>query len=58
MRRDIELVESTENTAHTITNEIDKHGDKEWVDHIVKSLGPWALASLESIADNLEILRK
>ena len=58
MREDIKRSENTATTALNLTQLIEQHGSRGWVDAAIESMGPRAVIQLEDFANALEILRK
>ncbi len=58
LRENIKRSEDLEQTATNLTQLIEQHGTRGWVDALIKDLGPRSLLQLEDTADALEIMRK
>ena len=58
MRQEIERSENTERTALSITQLIEQHGSRGWLDAVIQKTGPAAMIQLEDTADALEVMRK
>lgn len=57
-REDIERSEDVTTTALSLTELIEQHGDRGWVDPLVEDLGPRVVLQLQDMADFLEALTK
>lgn len=58
LRENIKRSEDVEQTATNLTQLIEQHGSRGWVDALIKELGPRSLLALADTADTLEIMRK
>ena len=58
LREDIKRSEDTEQTATNLTQLIEQHGSRGWMDALVQELGPRSMLALSDMADTLEIVRK
>lgn len=58
LREDIKRSEDVEQTATNLTQLIEQHGSRGWVDALITDLGPRSLLQLTDAADSLEIMRK
>ena len=58
LREDIKRSEDVEQTATNLTQLIEQHGSRGWMDALIKELGPRSLLALTDTADTLEIIRK
>ncbi len=58
LRENIKRSEDIEQTATNLTQLIEQHGSRGWVDALIKELGPRSLLALADLADTLEIIRK
>lgn len=58
LRENIKRSEDVEQTATNLTQLIEQHGSRGWVDALIKELGPRSLVALTDMADTLEIIRK
>lgn len=58
LREHIGRSEDVEQTATNLTQLIEQHGSRGWVDALIKELGPRSLLALTDMADSLEIMRK
>ena len=58
LREGIKSSEDLEQTATNITQLIEQHGSRGWMNALVKELGPRSLLALTDMADALEIMRK
>ena len=58
LRENIKRSEDVEQTATSLTQLIEQHGSRGWVDALIKELGPRSLLALTDMADTLEIIRK
>jgi len=58
LRDDIKRSEDVEQTATNLTQLIEQHGSRGWVDALITDLGPRSLLQLTDAADSLEIIRK
>lgn len=58
LRENIKRSEDVEQTATNLTQLIEQHGSRGWVDALIKELGPRSLVALTDMADTLEIMRK
>ncbi|KAG8527407.1 uncharacterized protein KY384_007559 [Bacidia gigantensis] len=58
LREDIKRSEDIEQTAQNMTQLIEQHGSRGWLDAAIEKLGPASMLQLEDMADALEILRK
>ena len=58
LREDIKRSEDTEQTATNLTQLIEQHGSRGWMDALVQKMGPRSMLALTDMADTLEIMRK
>lgn len=58
LREGIKRFEDVEQTATSLTQLIEQHGSRGWVDALIEKLGPRSLVALTDTADALEIMRK
>lgn len=58
LNEDIKRSEDTQQTALNLTQLIEQHGSRGWLDALIEKMGPGAMLQLEDMADALEILRK
>ena len=58
LREDIKRSEDSEQTATNLTQLIEQHGSRGWMDALVQKMGPRFMLALADIADTLEIIRK
>lgn len=58
LREGIKRSEDVEQTATSLTQLIEQHGSRGWVDALIEKLGPRSLVALTDMADTLEIMRK
>ena len=58
LRGNIKRSEDVEQTAMNLTQLIEQHGSRGWMDALIKKLGPRSLLALADGADTLEIIRK
>lgn len=58
LREGIKRSEDVEQTATSLTELIEQHGSRGWVDALIEKLGPRSLVALTDMADTLEIMRK
>lgn len=58
LRADIKRREDVERTALSLTEFIEKKGDKEWADELLQNLGPWLMVQLADMANFFETVRK
>ena len=58
LREDIKRSENTEQTATNLTQLIEQHGSRGWMDALVQKMGPRSMVALADMADTLEIMRK
>ena len=58
LREDIKRSEDTEQTATNLTQLIEQHGSRGWMDALVQKMGPRLTLALADMADALEIIRK
>lgn len=58
LRENIKRSEDVEQTATNLTQLIEQHGSRGWMDALIQRLGPRALLALTDVADTLEIMRK
>ena len=58
LRENINRSEDVEQTATNLTQLIEQHGSRGWVDALIKELGPRSLLALTDMANTLEIIRK
>ena len=58
LRDDIKRSEDTEQTATNLTQLIEQHGSRGWMDALIQKMGPRSMLALTDIADTLEIMRK
>ncbi|MCJ1280656.1 hypothetical protein MMC21_008485 [Puttea exsequens] len=57
LREVIKHSEDTEKTALNLTQLIEQHGSRGWLDAAIEKMGPAAMLQLEDAADALEIVR-
>ena len=58
LRENIKRSEDVEQTATNLTQLIEQHGSRGWVDALIEELGPRSLLALTDMANTLEIIRK
>lgn len=58
MRANIKRSEDIGQTATNLTQLIEQHGSRGWVDALIKKLGQKSMQKLDDMADSLEIMRK
>lgn len=58
LRENINRSEDVDQTATNLTQLIEQHGSRGWVDALIKELGPRSLLALTDMANTLEIIRK
>ena len=58
LREEIKRSEDTEQTATSLTQLIEQHGSRGWMDALVQKMGPRLMLGLADMADTLEIIRK
>ena len=58
LREDIKRSEDTEQTATNLTQLIEQHGSRAWMDALIEKMGPRSMVALADMADSLEIMRK
>ena len=58
LREGIKRSEDVEQTATSLTQLIEQHGSRGWVDALIEKVGPRSLVALTDMADTLEIMRK
>ena len=58
LRESIKRSEEVDQTATSITQLIEQHGSRGWMDALIEKLGPRSLLALTDMADTLEIMRK
>lgn len=58
LRDNIEISEDVEQTATSLTQLIEQHGSRGWVDALIQKLGPRSLLTITDMADTLEVMRK
>lgn len=58
LREAIKRSEDTEKTALNLTQLIEQHGSRGWLDAAIEKMGPQSTVQLEDMADALEIMRK
>ena len=58
LREDIKRSEDTEQTAMSLTQLIEQHGSRGWLNALMEKSGPRSALELEDMADALEIIRK
>ena len=58
LREDIKRSEDTEQTATNLTQLIEQHGSRGWMDALIEKMGPRSMVALADMADSLEIMRK
>jgi hypothetical protein len=58
LRNDIKRVEDLTETAMTLSEFIEKKGDRAWVDSLLQDVGPWMMIQLADLANLMETLRK
>ena len=58
LREDIKRSEDTQQTALNLSQLMEQHGSRGWVDAVIQKMGPSSILQLEDMADALEILRK
>lgn len=58
LRENIKRSEDVEQNATNLTQLIEQHGSRGWMDALIKELGPRSLLALADMADTLEIMRK
>lgn len=58
LRKDLERTEDATKTALTLSEFIQKKGEKDWLDPLVEKIGPWALVQLSDLANFMEVLLK
>ena len=57
-RAGIERGEDTAATAYSLTELIEQHGNRGWVDPLVEDLGPRVVLQVQDLANFLEVLTK
>jgi hypothetical protein len=57
LREDIKHREDTQQTALSLNEFIEKEGDDQWADEIVKTVGPWFMVQLSDMANFFETVR-
>jgi hypothetical protein len=58
LREDIKHREDVEQTALTLLEFIEKQGDANWADDLLRELGPWLMIQLADLANFFESVRK
>ena len=58
LNEDIKRSEDTQQTALNLTQLIEQHGSRGWLDALIEKMGPSSILQLEDMADALEIVRK
>ena len=58
LRENIKRSEEVDQTATSITQLIEQHGSRGWMDALIAKMGPRSLLALTDMADTLEIMRK
>ena len=58
LRESIKKSEDVDRTATSITQLIEQHGSRGWMDALIEKMGPRSLLALTDMADTLEIMRK
>jgi hypothetical protein len=58
LREDIKHREDRERTALSLTEFIEKQGDANWADDLLKEIGPWLMVQLADLANFFESIRK
>lgn len=58
LREDIERSEDTQQTALNLSQLMEQHGSRGWLDAVIQKMGPSSILQLEDTADALEIVRK
>jgi hypothetical protein len=57
LRKDIEHREDQQQMALSLTEFIEKRGDEQWADDILKVVGPWLMVQLADMANFFESIR-
>jgi hypothetical protein len=58
LREDIKHREDTQRTALSLTEFIEKQGDENWADDLLRDVGPWLMVQLGDMANFFESVRK
>jgi hypothetical protein len=58
LREDIKHREDVEQTALSLLEFIEKQGDANWADDLLRELGPWLMVQLADLANFFESVRK
>ena len=58
LRQDLERIEDSMETAHTLSEQVEKRGAQSWVDPLIEDMGEWLLLQLGDMANLLEVLLK
>ena len=54
LREDVKRKEDARSTALSLTEFVDKHGEADWADHMLSTLGTWYMVQLGDVNDLIE----
>ena len=58
LRENLQRSEDIEQTATNLTQLIEQHGSRGWMDALITKMGPRSLLMIADVANTLEVIRK